>query len=136
MALYAANQNHLSGLLDGNGERDPERSGLQNALRAMWKNLQSAFPWIDSEMAYTRLIINYRKNLLALTTRLLEVSGTVDRFREDVQRLNGSSRPLLEMEPMTRPLLPTPESRADLKWSEAAAGFSPAEAEPLEQFTP
>jgi hypothetical protein len=135
LALYEANQSRLSAWLDGNGEHDDDLSGVRNALRAMWKNLQSAFAWIDPELAYTRLIVDYRKNWLALTARLLEVSGVVDRFRDTVQRLNGGSSLLLEMEPMLAPpLLAPPDSRPGLKWPEATPQFSPAEADPLEQL--
>lgn len=134
LALYAANQNRLSDLLDGNGQHDHDLSGVQSALRTMWKNLQNGFAWIDPEIAYTRLIVDYRKNWLAITARLLEASGLVDRFRDAVQRMNGSSSLLLEMEPMALPLLPSPDGRPGLKWPEAATEFSPAEADPLEQL--
>lgn len=132
LALYAASQNRLSGLLDGNGQHEHDLSGVRNALRAMWKNLQSAFAWLDPEIAYTRLIVDYRKNCLAITARLLEASGLVDRFRDAVQRMNGGSSLLLEMEPMTLPILPAPDGRPGLKWPEAATGFAPAEADLLE----
>ena len=136
LALYEANQNRLSDLLDGNSDHEPEHSGLQNALRTMWKNLQSAFAWIDPEIAYTRLILDYRKNWLAITTRLLEVSGMVDRFRDTVQRMNGANSLLLEMEPMTLALPAATEARPGLKWSEPATSFAPAEADSLEQLIP
>jgi hypothetical protein len=101
----------------------------------MWKNLQSAFAWIEPEIAYTRLIVDYRKNWLALTARLLEVSGVVDRFRDAVQRVNGGGSLLLEMEPMLAPpLLSAPDSRPGLKWPEAAPQFSAAEVDPHEQL--
>lgn len=146
LALFAANQNRLADLHGTAGQQNQDLPGVQTALRTMWENLQSGFAWIDAEMAYTRLFVDYRKNWLAIDAQLLEVSGLVDRFREAVQRMNASSGLLQEMESLGRWLHPTPDGRLllpeipGLKWpghpggDDVATELSPAEIDSLERL--
>ena len=108
--LYRMNQLRLQQLLAMADQKNEELPAVQKALRGMWEYLQSGFDWIDAEMIYLQLYSDYRKSQLNIDAQLIEVYGSVERFREAVDQINESNEALSEIERFQKLLEPDKES--------------------------
>lgn len=114
LALYLENKTRLARLMQEAGQNTGELPQVRNALLTIRDNLQSGFEWIETEMAYINLYAEHRKNRLAIDARLVEVTGLIDRFREIITQINGSSELLRDVERFERQLRPADNAASSL----------------------
>ncbi len=114
LALYQAHHQRLNELNTLVQQPNSELPAVQQALLMIRDDLQSRYVWVVAELAYLDLYARYRAKWLDIDSRLVEVSGMVERFGDMVRQLNANRDLIQEVEDFERQLRPVPDGASTL----------------------
>jgi hypothetical protein len=114
LALYLRHRQRLSSLNELVRQPNVELPAMQEALLTMRDDLQSRYAWVETEMVYMQLYARHRQKWLDVDSRLVEISGMVQRFRDMVGRLNADREFTEEIEDFEKQLRMPPDTLTPL----------------------